>query len=454
MGAGDAHSDASVFENLSRFVERGGRVLVVGYDSVASPTDPLLIQFLGATGSTDVPPAPGPITTDANSLTLGVVDLRGVTPMPTSSDRDTLTGLAPDTIEVVGTAGGGGAQWTLRRLGAGEIAYVSSGDSGASANPSWTDPSSAYHGAIRNFAASARPFARFVVNPSPIPSRPHPRRAHTTNLLEADRPAVLVGPDRAWVPEAASTPLALCGPERCRPVRAMEHCAAPRCPGAGYLVIAIERVAEVGDYPAGRDAWTRETESLLADAELATLRASFGSHPEPTHPGAPRFSGRDELTVEGAVHGGAAFLTESGDGLSVVSASLGVRWTPPLDDEVVPVLLGSTVGLDARVTVLPGVTGQRLDDVGVLVGIAPALSFALDGVRIPPAWAWVIPEVGGAFRPDRAPAFYATWSLAGAFLLHPHLAIEMRASGTVIDAWTAGGGFEALLALSLGVVLR
>src|SRR5262245_3509630 len=41
-GYGDEHRDPAVFANLRSFVEHGGRVFVTGYDSVASPFDPLL----------------------------------------------------------------------------------------------------------------------------------------------------------------------------------------------------------------------------------------------------------------------------------------------------------------------------------------------------------------------------------------------------------------------------
>lgn len=452
-GSGDVHPDASVFSNLVRYVEAGGRVLVTGYDSVASPEDPLLIQFLGGTGSTDVPPAPGPITMESTSLTVGVVDIRGLTPMPTSGDRDTLTGLGADTLEVVGTPTGNGAQWTLRRLGRGEIAYVSNGNSSES-EASWTDTSSAYNAAIRNFAASTRPFAHLVSETSPVPGRAHPRRAHTTSLLGGDHPAVLVASDRAWVPSIEVTPIALCGASRCRPVRAVESCSPPACPGYGQLVIAVEPVADVAPYPGGRDAWNRETSSLVEDGELATLRGSFGTHPEPSASGdAMSFRGRDELTLEGSVQGGIGYLAHRGVAVGTATASLGLRWSPRMD-EPFRLLFGSTLGLDARVTLVPGVTGQRPEDVGVLLGIAPASFYAFDRVRLSPTWAWVIPEVGVALRPDRSEAVYLAWSVAGAVLLDPHLGLEARASATIIDDWADAEAIEALLSLSLGVIFR
>lgn len=159
-GYGDAHSSMAVFTNLSAYVTGGGRVFVTGYDSIASPTDPLLIAFVGGTGSRDVPPSPGVILDLDTPLTTGAVDLRGVTPRPTSGDRDSVTGLMADTVSVITLDSDGGSQWTLRTLGSGYIAYVGNGDSGTGASASWTttsptDGSHAYNGALRNFAFSA-----------------------------------------------------------------------------------------------------------------------------------------------------------------------------------------------------------------------------------------------------------------------------------------------------------
>lgn len=158
-GYGDAHSDAMVFTNLTAFVTAGGRVFVTGYDSIASPTDPMLIAFLGGTGSIDVPGAPGAVTMAENSLSVGVVDVRGVVPTGGYGDRDSLTGLTSGTVAVVTTSGGTDAQWSLRTLGGGEIAYVSNGASGSGTTPSWstttTGGAGAYNAAIRNFAHAA-----------------------------------------------------------------------------------------------------------------------------------------------------------------------------------------------------------------------------------------------------------------------------------------------------------
>ena len=158
-GSGSRHDDASVFTNLSSYVMGGGRVFVAGYDSVASPADPMLISFLGASNSTDGPGSPGPVAMVENSLTTGLVDIRGVTPSGGSGDRDGLTGLTATTVSVMASSGTSTtSQWVLRPLGSGEIAYVSNGDS-TGTHASWsntvTGGAGAYNAALRNFAQAA-----------------------------------------------------------------------------------------------------------------------------------------------------------------------------------------------------------------------------------------------------------------------------------------------------------
>ncbi len=156
-GFGDVHGNAAVFTNLTNYVSTGGRVFVTGYDSIASPTDPMLIAFLGGSGSQDVPGAPGVIASVDNALTTGVVDIRGVTPTGGSGDRDAMTGLMAGTTPVTGTTAN--SQWTLRAIGSGFAAYVSNGDTTAT-TASWntTTPTTgahAYNAALRNFAFNA-----------------------------------------------------------------------------------------------------------------------------------------------------------------------------------------------------------------------------------------------------------------------------------------------------------
>ncbi len=160
-GSGSVHT-AATMTNLTNYVSGGGRVFVTGYDTVASPTDPPLIGFLGGTGSVDGPAAPGAAAAVVSDLTTGVVDLRGVTPTGGFfADLDALTGVGTDTQIIVASAGAPTqGQWTLRTLGSGVIAYVSNGENGTiTTHPSWTTTTAggagAYNGAVRNFAFHA-----------------------------------------------------------------------------------------------------------------------------------------------------------------------------------------------------------------------------------------------------------------------------------------------------------
>ncbi len=172
-GSGSVHAAATI-TNLTTYVTAGGRVFVTGYDSIASPTDPPLIGFLGGTGSIDVPGNPGPVINVANALTTGVVDIRGVTPTGGASDRDSLTGAMAGTVIVVPTMGSTTeGQWILRTLGTGLIAYVSNGDPGSSsAHVSWTTTTpiaaGAYNAALRNFVFAAA--GRGTPAPTPLPN--------------------------------------------------------------------------------------------------------------------------------------------------------------------------------------------------------------------------------------------------------------------------------------------
>jgi hypothetical protein len=79
-----------------------------------------------------------------------------VTPTGGYSDRDALTGLSGVVVAAYSTGSTTEAQWTVRMLGSGQIAYVSNGQSGTSAHASWTNTSTggagAYNAALRNFA--------------------------------------------------------------------------------------------------------------------------------------------------------------------------------------------------------------------------------------------------------------------------------------------------------------
>jgi MYXO-CTERM domain-containing protein len=157
FGGGTSHNPA-VFTNLSDYVSSGGHVFVTGYGSISN-FDAGLINFLGATGGTGFSGNPGMVADVDTDLTNGMMDIRNVTPIAWDSEYEGLSGFGADTMVIVnGTSGG--AQWTLRTLGAGEIAWVAAGVafSMGSSSGGWSLPgggaAGAYNAALRNFASA------------------------------------------------------------------------------------------------------------------------------------------------------------------------------------------------------------------------------------------------------------------------------------------------------------
>jgi len=147
-GYGAAHN-AATFTNLSSYITNGGAVFVTGYDVIASPTDPELITFLGGTSSSDGGFDGTETVVGTNSLTTGVTNIIGLN-LTTTGDHDGLNGLQPGTVGVATTGTSHG--WTIRTLGAGEIALVSSTNYVTNAYPAWSTSGSGYNEALLNFA--------------------------------------------------------------------------------------------------------------------------------------------------------------------------------------------------------------------------------------------------------------------------------------------------------------
>ncbi|AKS42105.1 hypothetical protein [Wenzhouxiangella marina] len=151
---------------LSNWVADGGSVLVTAPDAIRSQSTDM-IQFLGGSSARDENLNFSTIANVANSLTIGLVDIRGLTP-PDISDQDTLCGpLVPGTVGLVtGTAtpdstcpNDEGYAWTLRSLGNGQIAFITSGNFTTGDDPDWSDTTipgdGVYNAALRNFARAA-----------------------------------------------------------------------------------------------------------------------------------------------------------------------------------------------------------------------------------------------------------------------------------------------------------
>jgi hypothetical protein len=164
-----AHDDPELLGILSSWVAGGGRLFVTGADGVIASYNPdsSFHDFLGVDSGWDGGYQMTAIADVANSITRGVIDIRGVVP-PDPGDSDSVCGpLAPGVVGLASPTsgsnpcpGGEAYTWILRSLGSGEIAWVESGNFTSTVPPDeplWTDTSlstwGAYNGAIRNFAA-------------------------------------------------------------------------------------------------------------------------------------------------------------------------------------------------------------------------------------------------------------------------------------------------------------
>jgi hypothetical protein len=171
---------------LSPWVVNGGHLLILTPDGIRGsgslPRGQLdLVGLVGGYAGTDSGTNLSTIPNVLNSLTVGVVDIRGLQP-PNVSDMDSLCGpLSADTTGLVTSQSSGcgsvpgatatGYAWTLRNLGYGQVAFITSGNfSGQYASPAgdpdWASTSipgaGVYNAGLRNFvknSCEARPVA-------------------------------------------------------------------------------------------------------------------------------------------------------------------------------------------------------------------------------------------------------------------------------------------------------
>lgn len=149
-------TDPAAITNLTNYVTAGGRLLQVGYDSVFSAGQVALLGGGSGSDTTSAGDELNPVANVVNSLTTGIVDIRGLTPSgvalsgaaPGNPDLDSLNTLGGDTTAIVTSIYGN--HWTLRQLGLGEVAFLSSPYGFDFDND---DP--VYEAALQNFAANA-----------------------------------------------------------------------------------------------------------------------------------------------------------------------------------------------------------------------------------------------------------------------------------------------------------
>lgn len=160
---------AGASTTLSNWASSGGHVLITTPDGIRASTtypngQPDLVALLGGTGATDNGTNYSTVASVPNSLTTGLVDIQGQVPPPIS-DMDALCGpLASGTVGLVtaertGCASEPGYAWTLRSLGSGQVAFITSGNFTSGNDPDWSATAipgdGVYNAGLRNFAYAA-----------------------------------------------------------------------------------------------------------------------------------------------------------------------------------------------------------------------------------------------------------------------------------------------------------
>ncbi len=150
-------TSAATISSLESYVSAGGFLFITGYDSIASPIDQLLADFIAGASGVGISDTDGlgPIAL-SNVLTQGAFNLVGVTPA-SLDDQDYIdvADLGPSAQGV--SCDSSGCSWVLRTLGSGFIAYVST-DGESDGDFTDSDPSDAYfayHAALINFVGNA-----------------------------------------------------------------------------------------------------------------------------------------------------------------------------------------------------------------------------------------------------------------------------------------------------------
>lgn len=302
--------------------------------------------------------------------------------------------------------------------------------------------------------------ASFALAPS-LALAQAPSRAARILALSGDVVGVVVARDRVFVADPSVRALSACADARCAPVRGIEACAVPRCPGTGALLTLESSISNVSDLPTDRDGFTRAVGALRSDPALASIAWSFGTHPDP--PPEPAHwittSRRERIVWELGAYGIGGVLGATGVALAGGEVSGGFRFAWDArngDDELLALLLGNVLGLDVRVRAFDLMPVQAPSEGGMTIGLAPEFGYAArnETFRLPTLYSVIVPEVGVALRGGRAPTWYAGWSLPVAFLLDEHFGLEARASVMIVDEWIPGDDVEAIVSLSLGLIAR
>lgn len=185
---------------LSTWVNNGGHLLISSPDGVASSgTNPNgqmdLVTLIGGSGGRDSGYNYSTVANVANSVTTGLVDIRNQQPSIPSDTDSICAPLSGDTIGLVTTPNSGcpsepGYAWTLRNLGSGQVAFMSSGGfTAANIDPDWSSTAipgdGVYNAGLRNFV-----YAACAPRPQSIPASSPPGLIMLSFLLAG---VVLIG---------------------------------------------------------------------------------------------------------------------------------------------------------------------------------------------------------------------------------------------------------------------
>ncbi|PKP07892.1 MAG: hypothetical protein CVU08_15610, partial [Bacteroidetes bacterium HGW-Bacteroidetes-3] len=148
-GSGASHN-ATTTANLEAYVQGGGNLFITGYDVIASPEDVnVAILCGGTTGADNFANGNLTVLGPGNNLTTGLFNIVGTT-IGSVADSDILIGLTSETVAVIEDS-----RWTLRTIpDGGQVAFVSTSQSGTSLFPAWNSPGTGYYEALRNFASN------------------------------------------------------------------------------------------------------------------------------------------------------------------------------------------------------------------------------------------------------------------------------------------------------------
>jgi hypothetical protein len=179
---------------LASWVSNGGHLLITSPDGVASsgtnPNGQLDLDGLaGGAGGRDNGYNFSTVANISDSLTTGLFDIRNQQPS-VPSDTDSLCGpLGSGTVGLVTTPNSGcpsepGYVWTLRTLGSGQVAFITSGNfNGGYTDPDWSSTAipgdGVYNAGLRNFVHAACT----VSKTAPIPATTFPVSTMLSALL-------------------------------------------------------------------------------------------------------------------------------------------------------------------------------------------------------------------------------------------------------------------------------